>query len=83
MNREDEVMRLVRSARGDEEAFEAALVELAKRDVVEVLAALLLASDSGPPGSVRAASYAELAALGRRLAASAGLVAHHEERSPA
>lgn len=78
MSREDEILALVRRTRGDDEAFEAALVELAKRDVLETLDALLRAADSGPPGSLRATTYEELAALGRRLAASAALVAGHE-----
>ena len=76
--REDEIMEIVRRARGDDEAFEAALVELARRDVLETLDALLQAADTGTPGSLRATSYAELAALGRRLAASAALVAGEE-----
>ena len=63
--REDEIMALVRRARGDDEAFEAAVVELARRDVLETLDALLRAADTGTPGSLRAASYAELATLGR------------------
>lgn len=77
-SREDEIFEIVRRTRGDDDAFEAALVEMAKRDVVDVLAALLRAADAGPPGSLRAASYEELATLGRRLAASAFLVAGKE-----
>jgi hypothetical protein len=66
-----EIVEIVRRTRGNDDASEAALVELAKRDVLETLDALLRAADSGTPGSLRAVSYAELAELGRRLAASA------------
>ena len=77
---DDEFMEIARRTAGDDEAFEAALVERARRDVVETLDALMRATDSGAPGSLRAASYAELASLGRRLAAAAALVAEHEAK---
>jgi hypothetical protein len=73
-------MEIVRRTAGDEDAFEAALVEQARRAVVDTLAALLRAAESGTPGSLRTASYAELASLGRRLAAAAALVAEHEAK---
>lgn len=67
MNREDEVMRIVREAAGDDQKFMSGLAELARRDVHEALDALRVV-DSGT-------GYDELARLGRRLASAAGLVA--------
>ncbi|MGH3137620.1 MAG: hypothetical protein ACRDPV_14130 [Gaiellaceae bacterium] len=77
---DDEFMEIVRHSAGDDDAFEAALLERARREVVETLAALLRAADSGTPGSLRAAGHAELASLGRQLAAAAAPVAEHEAK---
>jgi hypothetical protein len=72
MDRQDELLRIVRQTEGDEDAFMAALVELARRDVQDALDEIRTA-DTGT-------SYEELAALGRRLASAAGLVAAESEQ---
>lgn len=76
--REDEIMEIVRRARGDDEAFMAGLIELARKDVQDVLDALQVVGTG--TASERVMTYEKLAALGRRLAAAAALVAGEEGR---
>jgi len=72
--REDEILRLARAAAGDEATFMEGLLALARRDVQEVLDEIRSLDE---PGS-RTVAYAQLAALGRRLAAAAALLAGEE-----
>ncbi len=71
MDRQDELLRIARQTEGDGDGFMAALVELARRDVQEALDQIRTADT--------ATTYQELAALGRRLASAAGLVAAESE----
>lgn len=72
--RQDEILRLARAAAGDEATFMHGLLALARRDVQKVLDEIRALDE---PGS-RTVTYEELAALGRRLAAAAALVAGEE-----
>lgn len=82
MSREDELLALILRARRDDEAFMTCLLELARRDVQEVLDEVRAAAF--PSASERVAAYEALARLGRRFAASAALVADYErEHAPA
>lgn len=57
MDRQNELLRIVRQTEGDEDAFMAALVELARQDVQDALDEIRAAGTS--------TTYQELAALGR------------------
>jgi len=72
MSRDHEIMTVVREAAGDGDVFMAGLVEIAKRDVKDLLPAIT--------DAYVLPDYAKLAALGRQLGSAAALVAGEETR---